>query len=127
MSKRTELDRRSWASDSVVVFMFETNGSGTFTTPMLVFGSAFEGPPLFTYGVEKYEGSDFVDGDFPHVSAGVGAWEKIDVEDSVEKQILLPHVGANVWISVKSGRSYRLVFRLAFEGVAYKNPQYLGG
>ena len=129
MSIKRELDRRSWASNSVIVFTFETSGSGTFTTPMLEFGLPFEGPPLFTYGVEKnpLEG-DLVAGDFPHVSAGVGAWNRLEEEeDFVEKKILLPHVGAVIWISVKSGKSYRLVFTLAFEGVAYKNPQYFGG
>ena len=123
------LDRNTWASNVVVVFAYETKGAGTFTTPVIEFGTPFEGPPLFTYGVERHPlENDFVEGDFPYVSAGVGAWSKIEDEtDAVEKKILLPHVGANVWISVKSGRSYRLVFRLAFEGVAYKNPQYFGG
>ena len=129
MNIRRELDRRAWANNTVVVFDYETKGSGTFTTPMLEFGSPFEGPPLFTYGVERHslEG-ELVAGDFPHVSAGVGAWNRVEEEeDFTEKKLLLPHVGATIWISVKSNKSYRLVFRLAFEGVAYKNPQYFGG
>lgn len=130
MNIKQELDRRSWASNTVIVFDYETKGSGTFTTPMLEFGLPFEGPPLFTYGVERHSlQGEFPDGDFPHVSAGVGAWNRLeeDYEDFEEKKLLLPHVGATIWISVKSGQSYRLVFRLAFEGVAYKNPQYFGG
>lgn len=126
---RRELDRKMWAGNSVVVFAFDTSGSGTFTTPMLEFGAPFEGPPLFTYGVERHQlQTEFTAGDFPHVSAGVGAWGRLEnVEDFEEKQIKLPHTGANIWISVKSGKSYRLTFRLAFEGVAYKSPQYFGG
>lgn len=121
------LDRETWADLTAVVFTQEVIGSGATTTAPLYYGLTYEGPPTFTYGVELAEGELLVDRDYPFVSAGVAAHiRKEDDEDYAEKQLLLPHIGATIWISVKSDTSYRLLFRLWFEGVAYKNPQYFG-
>lgn len=121
------LDRSTWAGLTEVVFTQEVKGSGAFVTNPLSYGLIFEGPPTFTYGVGLTEGETLTDRDYPFVSAGVATHiKKEDVEDYEEKQLLLPHIGATIWISVKSDTSYRLLFQLMFEGVAYKNPQYFG-
>lgn len=124
--RNRELDRRTWASDTTTVFAYETVGAGTFVTELFDFGLAYEGPPLFTYGVELVQGQILVPGDYPFVSAGVGEWAKIeDDEDFAEKQLKLLHTGAYVWINVSSNKSYRMIFRMAFEGVAFKNTKLL--
>jgi hypothetical protein len=124
--KSRELDRNTWAGETTLVFAYETKGSGTFVTELLDFGIAYEGTPFFSYGVELIPGSTLVDGDYPFVSAGVGEWiKKEDVDDFAEKQLKLLHTGAHVWISVSSNKSYRLIFRMTFEGIAFKNPQFL--
>ena len=125
-ARARELDRGTWASGQTTVFAYETKGAGTAQTELLDFGIAYEGPPFFSYGVELVPGETLVDGDYPFVSAGVGQWvTKQDDEDFAEKQLKLLHTGAYVFINVRSQKSYRLIFRMAFEGVAFKNSQFL--
>jgi hypothetical protein len=121
------LDRRTWAGATTIVLAYETKGAGTLTTELLDFGLVFEGPPFFTYGVELAQGEILVDGDYPMVSAGIAEWvtKETSDEDFAEKQLKLLHTGAYVAINVQTNKSYRLVFRMSFEGIAFKNTQFL--
>lgn len=122
-----DLDRRTWAGSTTIVIAYETVGAGTFTTEMIDLGLAFEGPPFFTYGVELSEGQTLVEGDYPFVSAGIVEWvtNAETEEDFEEKQLSLLHTGCFVGINVRSNKSYRLIFRMSFQGIAFKSTQYL--
>ena len=121
--KRVDLDRRTWASPTAVVFTYRTKGSGSFLTPVLEFGLSFEGPPFFSFGTSLSSG-ELVDGDYPFVTIGVTEWVTKDVgdEDFVIKKIKPSHTGAILWIAVNSGRSYNMEHSFVFEGTAFKNP-----
>jgi hypothetical protein len=122
-----EIDRRTWAAPTTIVLAYETKGSGTFTTELLDFGLTFEGPPFFTYGVELLEGETLVENDYPFVAAGVAKWEvkEPSQEDFEEKSLKLLHTGAYVGLNVRASKAYNIIFRMSFQGTAYKSPQYL--
>lgn len=127
--KRETLDRATWASPVSIVYRYETEGSGTFITEELLFSVAFEGKPFFSYGVELADATVLVAGDYPFVTVGVSEWmtESSTEEDFDEKKIKPFHLGAKLWISVSSAKSYKLVYSLVFEGVVMKNPELFGG
>lgn len=123
-----EVDRRQWAGTVTTVLSYETEGTGSFITTPITFGTPYVGPPFFSFGVELYPGTTLTDGDFPFVSAGVGEWVTEEPpEHYLERDLKLIHTGAIVWLNVSSRVGYRLIFRLTFEGTAMKNPQFLGG
>ena len=120
---RVDLDRRTWASPTAIVFTYGTKGAGALQTEQLDFGIAYEGPPFFSYGTSLARG-ELVEGDYPFVTIGVTEWitKVVDDEDFVIKKIKPLHVGAILWIAVSSRESYELEHNLIFEGVAFKNP-----
>ena len=126
---RRELDRAQWAGPISMIFGYATNGSGTFLTEEISFSTAFEGTPFFSYGVELVEGQELTSGDFPFVTVGVAEWvvKETTEEDFVEKKIKPFYLGAKLWISVSSSKSYELTYSMVFEGVVMKNPQFYGG
>lgn len=122
---RIELDRGTWAENTFVVMTYDTVGTGVFNTELIDFGVVFEGRPFFSYGVELQGGEELVDNDYPMVTAGVAEWQTTEI---VEDQQSLPfYLGAYLFISVDSSSSYRLRFRLAFEGIAMRNVEYFRG
>lgn len=120
-----QFDRQTWAGQSVVVFAYDTIGAGVIETELLDFGLAFEGPPFFTYGPELQPGVVLVADDYPQVTVGVREWHTSDIE--VNERAMLLYLGAYLWISILSGTAYRLRFRLSFEGIAFRNVEYLRG
>lgn len=119
-----QLDRNTWAGPSLLVFAYDTVGAGVVNTELLDFGTVFEGPPLFTYGAEMLPGESLVEGDFPEITAGVSEWS---TTEGVDDRAIPFYLGAYLWISIKSSSSYRLRFRLMFEGTAMKNVEYFRG
>ena len=121
--RRRDIDRRTWASPTTIVFAYETIGSGSFLTPELDFGLSYEGSPFFSFGSSLVTG-ELTDGDYPFITVGVAEWltKEVDDEDFAIKGIKLEHVGAILWVSVSSSTAYTLSHNLVFEGVAYKNP-----
>jgi len=112
-----------------MIFGYSTKGSGTFLTEEVSFSTAFEGTPFFSYGVELVEGQELVSGDYPFVTVGVAEWviKETTEEDFIEKKIKPFYLGAKLWISVSSSKSYELTYSMVFEGVVMKNPQFYGG
>lgn len=120
-----QLDRDTWAGQSLLVFAYDTIGSGVIETELLDFGMVFEGPPFFSYGAEIHPAESLVDGDFPEVTAGVREWHLNEhVGDSRAQRWYL---GAYLWINVRSSTAYRMRFRLSFEGKAVRNVEYFRG
>jgi len=121
--KRVDLDRRTWASPTNVVFAFETNGAGSIMTPELEFGISYEGAPFFSSGVALVSG-ELTSGDYPFVTVGVAEWITKDVgdEDFIIKGIKPSHTGAILWINVSSRGTYKLRHSFVFQGTAFKNP-----
>ena len=122
--KRRELERSTWAQPIQVVVSYDTLGVGELTTDPIMFGTVYEGPPFFSYGVELAEGETLVDGDFPFVTCGVQAWITGEEVSDVRP---VPYIGAVVWIRVASSTRYQMRFRLSFEGMAFRNTEYLRG
>ncbi len=123
-TKRQELDRATWAQPIQVVVAYETEGVGELLTDPIDFGVVFEGAPFFSYGVELVEDQTLVSGDFPFVTCGVNEWVTVEEESD---QVLQRHTGAVVWIRVSSATQYQMRFRLSFEGVAFRNTEFLRG
>jgi hypothetical protein len=121
---KQELDRQTWATNSVAYLAYDTIGAGETVTEFLDFGTVFERPPFFSYGVELKPGYELVDNDFPFVTAGVAEWNRTESADSAES---LFYLGARVWIRVVSTTRYGLRFRFAFEGTTIRNVQYFRG
>lgn len=121
--RNQDLDRRTWAAPTTVVFTFETVGAGSIMTPELEFGISYEGAPFFSSGVALASG-ELVSGDYPFVTVGVAEWitKEIDDEDFLIKGIKPSHIGAILWINVSSRGTYKLNHNFAFEGTAFKNP-----
>lgn len=123
-SGRQEFDRNAWADALVVVTTFDTTGFGEAQSGLIDFGTVFENPPFFSYGVELQEGGTLVDGDFPFVTAGVSEWATMDADDQVGVQY---YTGANVWVRIASITEYPLRFRFTFEGTAMRNVEHFRG
>lgn len=120
-----ELDRGTWADTTVVLFTYDTVGAGIIQTELIDFGLVYDGPPFFAYGVENIEGQTLVSGDFPEITAGVREWYTSELGE--EDRVVPLYRGAYLWISIASKTSYRLRFRLSFEGTAFRNVEYLRG
>lgn len=120
-----QLDRNAWAGTTLLVFAYDTVGSGVINTELLDFGLVFEGPPFFTYGAEAQPGQALVSGDYPKITAGVREWHFADLE--LDDRAVPFYLGAYLWISIESTTSYRLRFRLSFEGTAIRNVEYYRG
>jgi hypothetical protein len=120
-----QLDRDTWAGQSLLIFAYDTVGAGVIETELLDFGIVFEGPPFFTYGAEVQPGETLISGDFPEVTAGVREWHTSEV--AVDDRAIPFYLGAYLWINIRSGTAYRLRFRLSFEGTAMRNVEYLRG
>ena len=74
--------------------------------------------------MELQEDETLVDADYPFVTCGVYEWERT-AETSQERAQRF-YLGAVVWVAVSSAKSYRLRIRLAFEGTAMRNREYIG-
>lgn len=120
-----QFDRDTWAGQSLLVFAYDTVGSGVINTELLDFGLAFEGPPFFTYGAEAQPGVVLVADDYPKITVGVRQWHTSDIE--VNDRAVLFYLGAYLWISIESNTAYRLRFRLSFEGTAFRNVEHFRG
>lgn len=121
-TKRTELDRETWANRTNLLVTYDFIAPGSITTESIVFGEVFEGYPDFAYGVELIEGQTLVAGDFPMVNAGVALWDQTFPEGSQLPRIM----GASLFLVVFCSSSYQLRFRFSFSGVAFSNPTLLG-
>lgn len=122
-----QLDRGTWAENTVALMVLDIEGSGEQLTDLLSFGVVFDGPPSFSYGVELIEGQSLVPSDFPFVTCGVSTWETMQFEEATDGRGADYYIGAYLWVNVSSSTQYRLRFRFAFEGVAFKNPGRLTG
>jgi len=119
--KRRELDRLTWAGPTQVLFTYEIEGIGGFETELMSFGTVFESKPFFSYGTELQLDETLTLNDYPMVMCGVSEWE---VTETDEELLTTPYyLGSRVWIRVATARSYRLLFRLSFEGVAMRNVE----
>lgn len=121
-SKRTELDRETWANRTNLLVTYDFVAPGTVVTETLSFGEVFEGYPDFAYGVELIEGQVLVAGDFPMVNAGVAVWDQTIPEGSQLPRIM----GASLFLAVFCSTAYQLRFRFSFNGTAFSNPTLLG-
>ena len=117
---RQNLDRDTWAGNTLVILSYDTQGVGVIQTGVLDFGIVYEGPPFFSYGVEVQSGQALVSGDFPEVSAGVASWE-------ITEGAMPFYLGADLWITVRANSPYRLRFRLSFEGISMRNTEHFRG
>ncbi len=122
-ARKLELDRRTHATTTQVVFPYDTSGVGELITEELRFGVVYEERPFFAYGLEMGEGEVLVEDDFPFVTCGVVEW--VDIQPKGENQGTY-YVGAKVWIAVDARTSYRLRFRFSWEGIAYRNSSQIG-
>jgi hypothetical protein len=122
---RTKLDRDTWAGISLLVVSYDTEGVGSTETELLDFGTVFEEPPVFSWGVEAAPGQEIFEGDYPAVSCGVIGWETTEVEE--DSRAIPYYLGAYAWLSVASGFPYKLRFRLSFEGTTLRNVEYFRG
>jgi hypothetical protein len=118
---RTQLDRGQWAGTQRLIVTADFVGIGSETFDV-TFGTVFEGPPLFTYGVELQEDEVLTEGDYPHCTAGVALWDTKEASTNSAGRLL--YLGATVWFRSVTARSYRLRLRMSFEGIMFKNPQY---
>lgn len=124
-TRRTQLDRETWAGETLLIMSYDTTGVGEIETELLDFGAVFESPPFFSYGVELQPGETLVSGSFPAVYCGVKEWKTTEVENDARAVDL--YIGAFLWISIDTGFSYKLRFRLAFEGTSFRNVEYFRG
>lgn len=123
--QRTELDRATWSTTQMLIATYDTVGAGVIETELIDFGLVFDGPPFFAYGVETQPGQSLIANDFPDITAGVKEWELTDADaDSRSTRFYL---GAFLWISIGARTSYRLRFRLSFEGTTMRNVEYFRG
>lgn len=123
VARKRELDRQTWASHSTIVLKYETEGSGSFLTPELMFGVRFSGAPYVSFGAEQSKVGSLVDGDYPFVTVGVAEWvTKSYSDDGAARGVVPEHIGAKLWISVSSETSYLITHSLVFEGLAMKTP-----
>lgn len=120
-----DLDRQTWAGLTTLTFSYDTVGRGIVETELLDFGLVFEGPPFFSYGVETQPGETLVSGDYPEVTLGVKEWHITETEG--DSRAIPFYLGAYVWISIGSATSYKLRFRLSFEGIAVRNVEHFRG
>lgn len=120
-NKRQQLDRGQWADQTQLIVAFDFEGIGSDIVDV-EFGIVFEGPPVYSWGVEIQEDEILTPGDYPHVTSGVAEW--MTKEASTNDQGRLLYLGAKVWFRSVSSRTYRTRLRTSFEGVAFKNPQH---
>jgi len=123
-ASRQELDRETWPDTLVVVATFDTVGFGEAQSGIIDFGTVFEEPPFFSYGVELKEGGTLVSGDYPFVTAGVSEWQITESDENNETEY---YIGADVWVRVASVTEYPLRFRFTFEGTAMRNVEHFRG
>jgi hypothetical protein len=123
--RATRLDRDTWAGTSLLILTYDTIGAGTFETDLLDFGLVFEEAPFFAYGAELQPGETLIAGDYPIVNCGVTRWETNEDPETRVGNVF--YLGAYVWINVSSNSTYRMRFRLSFEGTAMRNVEYFRG
>lgn len=123
-TRRTELDRATWAGPVQVILTYELEGVGEHQSEIISFGTVFESKPFFAHGVELLPDQVLVDGDFPLVMAGVNEWETTEVDD---ERIVPFYLGAKVWFHALSTTPYHYLFRLSFDGVAVRNTEFFRG
>lgn len=121
-STKQRLDRNQWADVLQLIIAFDFDGVGS-KTQEIEFGMVFEGAPVFSWGVELQEDDELTPNDYPFVTAGVASW--VTKTASADERSTLLYLGGTVWYRSVSNRSYRTRLRTSFEGIAYKNPQYL--
>lgn len=120
--QRNRLDQSTWADNRLLILAYDTLGVGEIQTELIDFGLVFEDVPFFSYGVELQPGQALVEGDFPNVMCGVREWQLTEVERDTRAISL--YIGAFLWISIASSISYRLRFRLSFEGISMRNVEH---
>ncbi len=120
--RKTRLDQETWAGTTLLFLSYDMTGVGEVETELLDFGLVFEGVPFFSYGVELQPGEVLTPGEFPAVMCGVKEWQLTEVEADTRATPF--YLGAYLWISVSSNISYRLRFRLSFEGIAMRNVEH---
>ena len=118
---RQQFDRVQWAEPVQFVISTDFTGTGAATVD-ITFNFPFEGPPLFSWGVELQEDEVLTEGDYPHVTSGVAVWTTEEVSENSAGALL--YLGATVWYRSVSTRLYNTRLRTAFEGIAYKNPEH---
>ncbi len=116
------LDQATWAGDTLLFLSYDTIGVGEIETELIDFGLVFESVPFFAYGVELQPGETLTEGQFPAVMCGVKEWQFTEVE--ADPRATPFYIGAFLWISITSSISYRLRFRLSFEGIAMRNVEH---
>lgn len=122
---RQELDRGTWAGNTLTVVAYDTVGRGIIQTGLIDFGLVYEDAPFFAYGVELAPGQALIEGDYPEVTVGVRQWQTSAVESDTRAKLF--YLGAYLWISINALSSYRLRFRLSFEGITMRNVEYFRG
>ncbi len=120
--ERNRLDQDTWADNRLLIIAYDTLGVGEIETELIDFGLVFEDVPFFSYGVELQPGQALVEGDFPAVMCGVREWQQTEVEQDTRATPF--YIGAFLWISIASSISYRLRFRLSFEGISMRNVEH---
>ncbi len=118
---KQEQDRGQWAEPTQVIISVDFEGVGSETTDV-TFGIVFEGPPVYSWGVELQQDETLTPNDFPHVTSGVASWVTKEATTDVRASLL--YLGATIWYRSASNRSYRTRLRTSFEGIAFKNPQH---
>lgn len=119
---KSRLDQSTWAQNSLLFLSYDTIGSGEIETELIDFGLVFENKPFFSYGVELQPNQALVAGSFPAVMCGVREWQLTEVER--DNRAIPLYIGAFLWISIASNISYRLRFRLSFEGISMRNVEH---
>ncbi len=119
---RSRLDQTTWARSALLLLSYDTIGAGEIETELIDFGLVFEDKPFFSYGVELQPNETLIAGEFPAVMCGVREWQLTEVERD-DRAIPL-YIGAFLWISISSNISYRLRFRLSFEGISMRNVEH---
>lgn len=122
---RQQIDRDTWAGNSLLIMSYDTTGVGVIETELLDFGLVFETVPFFAFGVELLPGGVLIEGSFPKVTVGVKEWKLSEVES--DARAVKFYLGAFLWISIDSVVSYNLRFRLSFEGTAIRNVELFRG
>lgn len=120
--ERNRLDRDTWADNRLLILAYDTLGVGEIETELIDFGLVFEEVPFFSYGVELQPNETLIAGEFPAVMCGVREWQLTEVERDNRDSLF--YIGAFLWISIASNISYRLRFRLSFEGISMRNVEH---
>lgn len=120
--ERNRLDQSTWARNSLLFLSYDTIGTGEIETELIDFGLVFEDKPFFAYGVELQPNEALIAGQFPSVMCGVREWQVTEVERDARAIPL--YIGAFLWISIVTNVSYRLRFRLSFEGISMRNVEH---